>query len=161
MGRVIRAQRKGCSHIFKSHTFHRKGAARLRNIDFAERQGYIKGVVRDIIHDPGRGAPLAVVAFRDRYKYGVRKELMIAAEGLYTGQYIYCGKKGSITLSLSNIFIYSRIFKIAMMYLILLHVELIQYADKTVAYLSNFDSQTYSIHIFNQMNQIKIMFFFF
>lgn len=94
MGRVIRAQRKGSSQVFKSHTFHRKGAACLRTIDFAERHGYIKGVIREIIHDPGRGAPLAVVAFRDRYKYGQRKELMIAAEGLYTGQYIYCGKKG-------------------------------------------------------------------
>jgi ribosomal protein L2 len=29
--------------------------------DFAERHGYIKGVVTDIIHDPGRGAPLAKV----------------------------------------------------------------------------------------------------
>jgi len=98
MGRVIRAQRKGSSKIFKSHTFHRKGAARLRSMDYAERHGYIKGVIRAIIHDPGRGAPLAVVAFRDRYKYGLRKELMIAAEGLYTGQYIYCGKKASIAV---------------------------------------------------------------
>jgi len=94
MGRVIRCQRKGSSPAFKSHTFHRKGAAKLRNNDFAERNGYVKGVVREIIHDPGRGAPLAVVAFRDRYKYGLKKELMVAPEGLYTGQYIYCGKKG-------------------------------------------------------------------
>ena len=94
MGRVIRAQRKGVSPAFKSHTFHRKGAAKLRSMDYAERHGYIKGVVKEIIHDPGRGAPLAVVAFRDRYKYGLKKELMVAAEGLYTGQYIYCGKKG-------------------------------------------------------------------
>jgi large subunit ribosomal protein L8e len=94
MGRVIRAQRKGSSPIFKSHTFHRKGAAALRPLDFAERNGYVKGVVKDIIHDPGRGAPLAVVAFRDRYKYGLRKQLFVAAEGLYTGQYLYCGKKG-------------------------------------------------------------------
>ena len=26
---------------------------------------YIKGVVKDIMHDPGRGAPLAKVVFRD------------------------------------------------------------------------------------------------
>ena len=73
-------------------------------MDFAERHGYIKGVVREIIHDPGRGAPLAVVAFRDRYKYGTRKELMVAAEGLYTGQYIYCGKKGKKQLVLQFFF---------------------------------------------------------
>jgi len=98
MGRVIRAQRKGSSPSFKSHTFHRKGAAKLRSIDFAERHGYIKGVIREIQHDPGRGAPLAVVQFRDRYKYGLQKELMVAAEGLYTGQYIYCGKKATISV---------------------------------------------------------------
>lgn len=59
MGRVIRAQRKGAGSIFVSHTHKRKGAARFRSLDFSERNGYIKGVVTEIIHDPGRGAPLA------------------------------------------------------------------------------------------------------
>ena len=68
MGRVIRSQRKGAGSIFTSHNKHRKGAARLRAADYAERHGYIKGVVKDIIHDPGRGAPLAIVEFRDPYR---------------------------------------------------------------------------------------------
>ena len=72
MGRVIRAQRKGAGSVFKSHTKHRKGAPRLRPVDYSERNGYIKGVVKDIIHDPGRGAPLAVVHFRDPYRYKVK-----------------------------------------------------------------------------------------
>ena len=72
MGRVIRAQRKGAGSIFKSHTKHRRGKPALRPVDFSERNGYIKGVVKDIIHDPGRGAPLAVVHFRDPYRYKVR-----------------------------------------------------------------------------------------
>uniref|UniRef100_A0A4W6DGK6 Large ribosomal subunit protein uL2 n=1 Tax=Lates calcarifer TaxID=8187 RepID=A0A4W6DGK6_LATCA len=55
MGRVIRGQRKGAGSVFKAHVKHRKGAARLRHVDFAERHGYIKGIVKDIIHDPGRG----------------------------------------------------------------------------------------------------------
>ena len=42
MGRVIRGQRKGRGSVFKSHTKHRKGPARLRALDFAERKGYIK-----------------------------------------------------------------------------------------------------------------------
>lgn len=46
MGRVIRAQRKGAGGIFKSHTKHRKGAPKFRPEDFAERHGYIKGVVK-------------------------------------------------------------------------------------------------------------------
>ena len=32
MGRVIRAQRKGKGSIFRSHTHHRKGAAKLRSV---------------------------------------------------------------------------------------------------------------------------------
>ena len=94
MGRVIRGQRKGAGSVFRSHTKHRKGAAKLRVLDYAEKHGYIKGVIKDIIHDPGRGAPLAVVVFRDPYRYQLRKELFVATEGMYTGQFVYCGKKG-------------------------------------------------------------------
>ena len=61
MGRVIRGQRKGQGGIFKSHNTHRKGAAAHRTLDNAERSGYIRGMVADIIHDSGRGAPLAKV----------------------------------------------------------------------------------------------------
>lgn len=46
MGRVIRSQRKGAGSVFKSHNKHRKGAPKFRPIDFAERHGYIKGVIR-------------------------------------------------------------------------------------------------------------------
>lgn len=63
-------------------------------MDFSERHGYLKGLVKDIIHDPGRGAPLAVVQFKHPYKYKTMKYNFIAVEGLYTGQFIYCGKKG-------------------------------------------------------------------
>nr|CAG4644158.1 EOG090X0A8G [Lepidurus arcticus] len=98
MGRVIRAQRKGSSAVFKAHTKHRKPAPKFRPEDFAERHGYIKGVVKDIIHDPGRGAPLAVVHFRDPYKFKTRKEHFLAAEGMYTGQFIYCGKKAALQI---------------------------------------------------------------
>lgn len=98
MGRVIRAQRKGHGGIFKAHTKHRKGAAQLRALDFAERHGYIRGVVREIIHDPGRGAPLAKVEFRDQYAYKKRTATFIATEGMYTGQFVYCGKKATLTV---------------------------------------------------------------
>lgn len=116
MGRVIRAQRKGAGSVFKSHTKRRKGAPKLRSLDFAERHGYIKGVVRDILHDPGRGAPLAIVHFRDPYKFQTRKELFIAPEGMYTGQFLYCGKKANLQIGeLFIITIYLYIF-------ILLHI---------------------------------------
>jgi len=98
MGRVIRAQRKGRGGIFKSVTKHRKGAAKLRTLDYVERHGYIKGLVREIIHDPGRGAPLARVVFRDPYEYKLRKELMVAVEGIHTGQFVYCGKSAQLAV---------------------------------------------------------------
>jgi len=98
MGRVIRGQRKGAGSIFTSNGHHRKGAAKLRSLDFAERQGFIKGLVKDIIHDPGRGAPLARVVFSDPYKYRKRSEMMIAPEGIATGQFIHCGRKATLTI---------------------------------------------------------------
>ena len=98
MGKIIRGQRKGRGGIFKSHNTHRKGAAKFRVLDKSESAGYIKGVVKEIIHDPGRGAPLARVAFRHPYKYKVIKENFIAAEGMYTGQFIYCGKKAQLKI---------------------------------------------------------------
>ena len=62
-------------------------------------RSYLKGVVKDIVHDPGRGAPLAKVVFRDQYKYKLRTEYFIAVEGMYTGMFVYCGNKGNVTFS--------------------------------------------------------------
>ena len=98
MGRRIRGQRKGAGSIFVSHTKHRQGAPKYRGLDYSERNGYLKGVVKEIIHDPGRGAPLARVAFRDPYRYKLNKELFIATEGTYTGQFIYVGKKAQLAV---------------------------------------------------------------
>jgi len=98
MGRVIRGCRKGKGGIFKAVVKRRKGKAALRVLDYAERTGYIKGLVKDIIHDSGRGAPLAKVVFRDQYRYKLRKELFPAIEGVYTGQFIYCGKNARLDI---------------------------------------------------------------
>jgi len=98
MGRVIRNQRKGRGSIFTSHTRLRQGVAQFRTLDYAEAKGYIRGVVKEIIHDPGRGAPLAKVVFRDPYRFKLHTELFIANEGMYTGQFIYAGKNATLTV---------------------------------------------------------------
>mmetsp|Transcript_58064 Transcript_58064/g.135258 ORF Transcript_58064/g.135258 Transcript_58064/m.135258 type:complete len:255 (-) Transcript_58064:70-834(-) len=98
MGRVIRGSRKGKSLIFTAKTRLRKGAVKLRAMDYAERWGYIKGLVKEIMHEPGRGAPLAKVVFHDPYKYRLKKELWVAVEGLHTGQFVYCGTKAQIAV---------------------------------------------------------------
>lgn len=53
MGRVIRNQRKS-GGIFKAITTHRVAPAKLRALDYAERNGYVRGLVKEIVHDPGR-----------------------------------------------------------------------------------------------------------
>ena len=47
------------------------------------------------------GAPLALVVFRDPYRYKTRTETFIAPEGVHTGQFVYCGKKA--TLNVGNV----------------------------------------------------------
>ena len=42
----------------------------------------------------GRGAPIAKVQFQNPYDYKKDNELIVASEGMYTGMFIYCGKKG-------------------------------------------------------------------
>lgn len=54
--------------------------------------------MKEIIHDPGRGAPLAHVVFNSPYKYKKVTETFIANEGMYTGQFIYAGKNAALTV---------------------------------------------------------------
>lgn len=58
----------------------------------------MRGVVKKIIHDAGRGAPLAQVQFRDPYRFKTHTETFIANEGMYTGQFIYAGKSANLTI---------------------------------------------------------------
>ncbi len=54
--------------------------------------------MKEIVHDPGRGAPLAKVVFRDPYRFKLHTQTFIANEGMYTGQFIYAGKKATLTV---------------------------------------------------------------
>ena len=98
MGKVIRSQRRGHGAVFRAVTTGRKGSVSMKRQDYAERHGYVKGVVKSIIHDPGRGAPVAWIHFRNPYKYKKQKQLMAAPEGLYMGQYIFAGKKAAVAI---------------------------------------------------------------
>eukprot|EP00754_Rhynchopus_humris_P020652 Rhum_TRINITY_DN14708_c0_g1::Rhum_TRINITY_DN14708_c0_g1_i3::g.111447::m.111447/K02938/RP-L8e, RPL8; large subunit ribosomal protein L8e len=98
MGKCILNQRKGAGSIFTAHTHKRKGAAKLRPLDFGERRGFVKGTVREIVHDSGRGAPVALVQFRHPYKYKRLTFRMLAIEGMQTGQFLYCGKRAELAI---------------------------------------------------------------
>jgi len=98
MGRIIRGCRKGKGTIFVAKTRLRKGAVKLRPVDYQERHGYMKGLVKKIIHDSGRGAPLCEVVFHDQYNYKLNKERWVAVEGMHTGQFVYCGDKAQLSI---------------------------------------------------------------
>jgi len=98
MGKIILSQRRGAGSIFVAHVHKRKGPAKLRPLDYGERNGFVKGVVREIVHDSGRGAPVALVQFRHPYKFKRITARMIATEGMQTGQFIYCGKRATLHL---------------------------------------------------------------
>jgi ribosomal protein L2 len=66
----------------------------MKKYDYAERHGYVKGVVKDIVHDSGRGAPVAQIQFKDSYNFKRINTLMCAPEGMYSGQFVFAGKKG-------------------------------------------------------------------
>ena len=69
MGKVIRVCRKGYGHsVFRARTHKRKGASRMRVRDRTERHARIKGVIRKIVHDPGRGAPMMVIEYKNPRK---------------------------------------------------------------------------------------------
>lgn len=94
MGKVVRSQRYGKGSVFTAHTTGRKGPMSMKKYDFAERHGYVKGVVKDIVHDSGRGAPVAKIQFKDAYNFKRINTLMCAPEGMYSGQFVFAGKKG-------------------------------------------------------------------
>merc|ERR1719347_1510895 len=89
---AIGAPRPGSCMTFKAHTHKRKGASAMRKADITERKARIKGVVKKIMHDPGRGAPMALIEFKCPIKLRKEKITIAIAEGIYTGQYLYCGK---------------------------------------------------------------------
>ena len=96
MGHILRTQRKGNGNVFRAHTHHRKGAAVFRTLDAVEKTSQVNGIIREIIHDPGRGAPLARIVFNKPEGSGLEKALVIAPEGIHTGQCVKCGPEAGV-----------------------------------------------------------------
>jgi large subunit ribosomal protein L2 len=93
MGKRLLVQRRGRgSSVFRSPSWKREGSARYRPFKFDEvYTKIIAGTVVELLHDPGRGCPLARVKFED----GVEM-LMVAPEGLAAGQRIYYGANAPV-----------------------------------------------------------------
>lgn len=95
MGKRLLVQRRGRGgSVFRNPGWKHEGPARYRPYNHEEIYSrVIAGTVVELIHDPGRGVPLARVKFED----GVEM-LMIAPEGLAVGQRIYYGSNAPISV---------------------------------------------------------------
>lgn len=87
MGKRIRVQRRGRGGTaFRAHTFGRIAPSALPAISVSEFESTVSGRVLDLVHEGGRGAPLAVIHYADG------KVCSIAApEGLAVGQTVARG----------------------------------------------------------------------
>ncbi|MGC8848972.1 MAG: 50S ribosomal protein L2, partial [Candidatus Bathyarchaeia archaeon] len=87
MGKRIIARRRGRgSAVFKAPTHRRVGDAGLPPVDIRELSGTLTGKVKDLVHDPGRGAPLALIEFENGQEC-----YLPAPEELHVGQEVLRG----------------------------------------------------------------------
>ncbi len=89
MGKRIRVQRRGRgSPTFTANTHKRVAPAKIPPFE----RPYLIGEVVDLVHDPGRGAPLALIRTVERDFY------IVAAEGMYVGQKIEIGEGAKVNI---------------------------------------------------------------
>lgn len=95
MGKSLIQQRRGkgtTTFRAPSHRY-RGGAVRYVPLNLVQERTLRGGVVEEILHDPGRTAPVARVKFEDG-----TKKLIIAPEGVLVGQEIYIGPEAPIAI---------------------------------------------------------------
>ncbi len=87
MGKRLISQRRGRgTPTYRSASHRFKGKIKYRAYDSLESEGSLKGSVVDIMHDPGRTAPVALVKFENG-----EKNLILAPEGLVLKDEVECG----------------------------------------------------------------------
>jgi len=94
MGKRIRVQRRGRGGpTFRASTHKRVAPAQYPLTTTAKEsfETAIKGVVENFVHDPGRGAPLALIRFENGEKC-----YTVIPEGVYVGQQIQMGGRASV-----------------------------------------------------------------
>ncbi len=89
MGKQIRVQRRGKGgSVFRARGFRRIAPVRFPIRD--EKQPFLRGVVKEIMHEPARGTPLALVEFENGAAC-----CLTAPEGLALNQGILVGEEAS------------------------------------------------------------------
>jgi large subunit ribosomal protein L2 len=94
MGKRIRVQRRGRGgSTFRAST-HKRVAPSQYPLTMATKEYFeaaIQGVIEELVHDSGRGAPLALIRFENGEKC-----YTVIPEGVYVGQKIQIGGKASV-----------------------------------------------------------------
>ncbi|MGB9135627.1 MAG: 50S ribosomal protein L2 [Candidatus Bathyarchaeia archaeon] len=103
MGKRIRVQRRGRGGpTFQASTHKRIAPARYPPIDKQQMESSVEGRVERILHEPGRGSPLAMIRLQTDQDYH-----FIIPEGVCEGQTIHVGSQAPVeignTLPLKNI----------------------------------------------------------
>ncbi|MCS7124233.1 MAG: 50S ribosomal protein L2 [Candidatus Bathyarchaeota archaeon] len=97
MGKRIRVQRRGRGGpTFKAATHKRVAPACYPPPPKNIYETVVRGVVEEIVHDPGRGAPLALIRFENGQECYV-----VASEGIFIGQPVEMG--GNARVDVGNI----------------------------------------------------------
>ncbi len=92
MGKRIRVQRRGRgSSTFRASTHKRVAPVQYPPMSQKEREGVVHGQVVNIVHDSGRGSPLASMKLETGETYHV-----VVPEGVYEGQPTQMGNKASV-----------------------------------------------------------------
>lgn len=91
MGKRLLVQRRGKgSQTFTAPTHRRVAPSKYPPLTVLPKDGTIKGVVVDLLHDSGRGAPLALIELENGLRY-----YAVACEGLGVNDVIEIGYKAS------------------------------------------------------------------
>jgi len=91
LGKRIRVQRRGRgSPTFQASTHKRIAPVQYPPMSEKEREGVVHGQVMEIVHEPGRGSPLASVKLETDETYQ-----MVVPEGVYESQPMQMGSKAS------------------------------------------------------------------
>ncbi len=92
MGKRIRVQRRGRGgSAFRAATHKRVAAAQYPPLSKTEIEGSIQGRVEEIVHEPGRGSPLALIQLENGQGF-----YTVVPEGIFQGQAMQIGSKAPV-----------------------------------------------------------------
>jgi len=94
LGKRIRVQRRGRgSKTFQAATHKRVAPAKYPRRQKEKFATVITGQIKQLVHDPGRGSPLALINLEDGESY-----YSVVPEGIYEGQNVEMGTEASVRI---------------------------------------------------------------